>query len=232
MRSVWGRRPAGTVALAFAALCACGPSVSDGMTARLPRNLRESVHRDHPTCRGRGIRGREIGPGQWEIDVCGAALAYYVCPTGPQSRWRRCTQQPATSGGQVVAAQPQPTYVVVTGGAQGTQTIVAAAAPAAAAPAPTSAPAPSASPPAAAPTMEQIEAAVRQWLDSHRAEILACTRTAAALVEVRWNAQGVPSVALGGEMHGSAGEPCVVQALSGVQFAVAGQAGAIRHVVQ
>jgi len=212
----------------------------------LPRNVREAVHRDHPSCRGRHIRGLDLGDGRYQVLGCDLNVVY-VCPTGPHSRWRTCAPE-QTAGGYAVATAPaQPVTIVVTGGAQGPQTIQsypaqpapapyqaqpapAQAAPAQAAPA-QAAPA-QAAPATAVPTAEQIEAGVGQWIDSHRAEILSCTGTPAALVEVSWDATGIPVVALGGEMHGSAGEPCVAQALSGVQLNVGGQPGSVRHVVQ
>jgi hypothetical protein len=193
----------------------------------LPRNVRESVHRDHPSCGGRHIRGLDLGGGRYQVLGCDLNVVY-VCPTGPHSRWRACMPE-QTAGGYAAATSPaQPVTIVVTGGVQGPQTIQSYPAQ----PAPQAAPPPAPAQAWAAPTAEQIEAGVGQWIDSHRAEILACTGTPAALVEVTWDATGIPAVALGGEMRGSPGEPCVAQVLSGVQLNVAGQPGSIRHVVQ
>lgn len=212
----------------------------------LPRHVRNAVHRDHPTCRGRHIRGLELGGERYQVLGCDLNVVY-VCPSGPHSRWGTCVPEPTAGGYAAATAPAQPVTIVVTGGAQGPQTIQSYPAqpaqpayPAQAEPAQTYPPAqpaqayPAQQPPAAyaAPTPEQIEAGVAQWIDSHRAEILACTGTAAALVEVTWDATGIPVVALGGEMRGSAGEPCVAGVLSGVQLAVAGQPGSVRHVVQ
>ena len=221
------------VAMVVVTAIACG-----GRYPLLPRNVRESVHRDHPTCRGRHIRGVDLGGGRYQVLGCDLNVVY-VCPTGPHSRWQSCMPE-QTAGGYAVATAPaQPVTIVVTGGVQGPQTIQsypaqpaqAQAQPPQAYAAPQAEAAPQAQA-AGVPTPEQIEAGVGQWIDSHRAEILACTGTPAALVEVAWDATGIPAVTLGGEMRGSQGEPCVAGVLSGVQLNVAGQPGSVRHVVQ
>lgn len=225
------------VGLTLSLATACG--ARDGFTARLPRNVRESAHRDFPEqCRGRGIRGRELGGGRFEI-VCQDAAVHvvYACPG---SRWGSCVVE-QTSGGMVaIGPQPQqPVLVQVTGGVamQPGTTVQVTSAPSyttdgTGQPVAQAAVQPTAQPAGPAPTMAQIEAGIHGWIDSNRAAILACTQTPAALVDVSWTAQGVPAVALGGEMHGTAGEPCVQQTLANVVFSVGGQAGAIRHVVQ
>ena len=202
----------------------------------LPRYMRASVERDYPACRGR-VRGYELGNMQYRVTSCGLDVVYQ-CPGGRQE----CYQIGQTAGGYATQypAQPQQQgagVIVVTGGVSGSETITAYPAQPVqtdaqqvqAQPATTTT---TAQPAAAAPTREQVEAGVGQWVDSHRAEILSCTGTPAALVEVTWDASGTPVVALGGEMHGSTGEPCVARVLSGVVFNTGGQAGSIRHVVQ
>ncbi len=223
----------GAVVLSFLAI-ACGhrgPRTASYPV--LPRNVRESVHRDYRHCAGRDVRGMDLGNGQYRVLACGLDVVY-ACPIGRHSRWQTCQQ--AGGGMAMVGAQP------VTGGAtvtvytvDGSGSVATTAQPAVVA---TPAPAPATVQPTApattgpVPTPEQVEAGVRQWIDSQRASILACTQTQAALVEVSWTTTGTPSVALGGELHGTPGEGCVATALSGVQFNSGGQAGALRHVVQ
>ena len=165
------------VAMVVVTAIACG-----GRYPLLPRNVRESVHRDHPTCRGRHIRGVDLGGGRYQVLGCDLNVVY-VCPTGPHSRWQSCMPE-QTAGGYAVATAPaQPVTIVVTGGVQGPQTIQSyPAQPAQAQAQPPQAQAYAAPQAQAAgvPTPEQIEAGVGQWIDSHRAEILACTGTPAA----------------------------------------------------
>lgn len=220
----------GIAVLAIASI-ACG---SRGPRV-LPRTVRLSVQRDYPDCRGRDIRGYELGSHRYQVTGCGLDVVY-LCP----GRRRPCVPEQA-AGAYVVAAPPSAAIgvIVVTGGASGPETIqtypaqypagtasAGATAAATASAGPTSSPAP-----ASAPSREQIEAGIGAWIDTHASEILQCTGTQAALIEVRWDASGAPAIALGGEMHGSPGEPCVQRVLSGVQLNVGGQAGSVRHVV-
>jgi len=228
------RTSALVVALASVASAACGSRSTQVEYPVLPRNVRESVHRDHPDCRGREIRGLDLGNGYYRVLACGLDVVY-VCPVGPHSRWRPC--YPDTRGGAATAAgSSQPTSVIIVtpnatsdtaSAAQGTQSAGVAGA--------------SSSGPIAGggdattspvPTREEVEIAIRQWLDANRATILGCTGTAAAVVEVRWNAHGTPTIRLEGSLHRTPGERCVIQALSNAQFQVGGQAGRIQHVVQ
>ena len=234
------------LAVAMAALAigtACG-----GRYRGLPRNVRESVHRDYPDCRGRHVRGEDLGGGRYHVVACGLDVVY-ACATGPHSRWQGCQMegngvvvagggQPigvvvVTSGREVppayAQAQPQP-LVLQTQPAEA-QTVQTQTQPAQTQPAQTQ-PAQPAQQAAAQPSTEQVEGVIRQWLDSQRATILGCTQTQAALVEVAWTDAGVPTIALGGEMHGSPGEGCVAQQLAGVQFQNVGRAGQLRHVIQ
>ena len=202
----------------------------------LPRNVRESVHRDYPDCRGRHVRGENLGGGRYRVVACGLDVVY-ACATGPHSRWRGCQME--GSGVVVAGAQPVGVVVVTTTGGEvppaytQPQVMVLETQPAPAQSQPPTVQAEAApQQPAAAPSSEQVEGVIRQWLDSQRATILGCTQTQAALVEVSWTDAGVPTVALGGEMHGSPGESCVAQQLAGVQFQNVGRAGQLRHVIQ
>ena len=221
------------------------PDARTGL-ALMPRVVRESVHRDYAYCGGRDVRGIAMGNGQYRIVACGLDVVYQ-CPVGRHSRWRRCDRVGTVAAATVPAsyAQPAPapaaasggtvTVITVTGsaggqvyttdgsaGATATATAPAATAPAATAPT-TSAP---------APTREQVETGIRGWLDSQRTAILSCTQTEAALVDVAWTAEGTPGIALGGELHSTAGEQCVVAALGGVRFNTGGTEGTLRHVIQ
>jgi len=205
--------------------------VGCGGSRGMPRALSASIARDYPGCVGVPMRAVVLDPMHYEVLGCGIDVVY-TCPRGARGRAAACGQVGPMGGGPA-AAQP---YVLVQGGTSGAETIpppppayVGAAAPAPAAPVQPTAQVTVEAPP---PTMDQIEAAVAQWLDQNRAAILGCTRTPAALVEVSWTAAGATSITLGGEMHGSPGEPCVVQALGSVRLHVGGQAGQTRHVVQ
>jgi hypothetical protein len=199
----------------------------------LPRNVRESVHRDYPDCRGRDMRGADLGDGRYRVVACGLDVIY-ECSAGPHSRWRTChlaggapgASVVYASGGEVPLAYQQPAP------AAPTATAVVTVDPMAPPPQP-AAPTPSAAAPTApTPGGEQVELALRGWLDTQRATILGCTGTPAALVEVAWTADGVPTIALGGEMHGTPAEACVVRSLPRVQLQNAGGPGALRHVIQ
>ncbi|UJR85423.1 hypothetical protein [Sandaracinus amylolyticus] len=179
----------------------------------LPRNVRESVQRDFPDCRGRDVRGLDLGGSRYQVVACGLDLVY-ACAA---DRRRDCQIEgtgvvAVSGGGEVPAAyaqpQPQPMPVLQT------------------------TPTPTAQPTTTTPSREQVEQVIRAWLDTQRGAILGCTQTQAALVEVQWTAEGTPTIALGGEMHGSPGETCVVQHLAGVQFQNVGAAGELRHVIQ
>lgn len=204
----------GTMALGTVA---CGRG--DGLR-RLPRYVTTSARRDFPSC-GRGaVRGRELGGGRYEMIDCGVQVVY-ACPRHA-ARWRGCELEQQAQPVYAVVQQPQPQQgvVVVTAGGQAEQ------------PATVLVPPPPQDPSTQTPQQQATEATVRQWLDGNRAAILQCTQTQAALVEVTWTAEGIPSVMLGGEMHGTPGEQCVVQALGSVQFQNTGGAGQVRHVIQ
>lgn len=199
---------------------ACGRG--DGLR-RLPRYVATSVQRDFPDCRGRHVRGRELGGGRYEVVDCGMNVVY-ACPRHA-ARWRGCElEQQQAQPVYAVVQQPQQQQgvVVVTAGGQATGQTATVLVP----------PPPQDTAGAQTPQQQATEATVRQWLDGNRGPILQCTQTQAALVEVVWTAEGVPTVALGGEMHGTPGEQCVVQALGSVQFQNTGGPGQVRHVIQ
>lgn len=200
----------GLAMFVIAAVSACGARSPYRV---LPRNVRASVERDFPDCRGREVRGVDLGGSRYQVVACGLDVVY-ACAA---DRRRDCQMEgtgvvAVSGGGEVPAAyaqpQPQPVQVLQTTPTQ------------------TAEPAP------AQPSREQVEQVIRTWLDTQRATILGCTQTQAALVEVQWTAEGAPTIALGGEMHGSPGETCVVQRLAGVQFQNVGTAGELRHVIQ
>lgn len=194
---------------------ACGRG--DGLR-RLPRYVTTSVHRDFPDCGRRDVRGRDLGGGRFEVVGCGMDIVY-ACPRHA-ARWRGCEleqqQQPAYAVvQQPMQQQPQGAVVVVTAGGQVEQQQQVLV-----------------TPQAQTPQQQATEATVRQWLDGSRAQILACTQTQAALIEVTWDATGVPTIMLGGEMRGTPGENCVRQQLGAVQFQNTGGPGQVRHVIQ
>lgn len=82
--------------IGLAALGGCGGR------ANLPRNVRESAHRDFPNCRGRDIEGEvlDVAQNTYLVNACGVQVVY-VCPTGAHSRWRRCERVDPTAGGAV-----------------------------------------------------------------------------------------------------------------------------------
>lgn len=60
----------------------------------LPRNVRESFHRDHPECGSRDMSGTDLGAGRWSVQGCGSS-GVYVCRTGEHSRWHLCELESA-----------------------------------------------------------------------------------------------------------------------------------------
>lgn len=215
-------RAAIAVAVAIVAV-ACGAAQYEGRT--LPRNVRSAVQRDFPGCGGRHVRGEHLGGGRFHVLSCGLNVVYQ-CRRG---RWGGCqleqqmvvaTAQPQAAGTVVVMGTAPQGGLVITETQPAQQGQVVQAQPA------------QAQPVAPTPEDDPVAIAVRGWLDAQRATILGCTQTQAALIEATWSAQGAIAVQLGGEMHGTPGEQCVVQHLSGVQLQNVTTAGTVRHVIQ
>lgn len=191
---------------------ACGRG--DGLR-RPPRYVATSVNRDFPQCGRRDVVGQDLGGGRFRIVACGMDVVY-ACPA-QAARWRGCNLEQQQMGYAVVQPQQQQVTVVSAGGDQGTATVLVP-------------PPPQAT--AQTPQQQATESTVRQWLDGNRATILACTQTQAALIEMTWTAQGVPTISLGGEMQGTPGEQCVRSQIGSVQFQNTDGPGQLRHVVQ
>lgn len=75
------------------------------------------------------------------------------------------------------------------------------------------------------------EAAVRAALDAAHADVLACVARDRVVVRATWDAAGVVSLALQGDLAGSPEEGCVRAALSALS-APAGAAGTVLHLVR
>jgi len=72
---------------------------------------------------------------------------------------------------------------------------------------------------------------VRAWIDAQREAILACTERTSAVVIARWDASGVVTLTLSGDLAGSTQEGCM-RAATGAQQDTTGTSGELRHLVR
>lgn len=80
------------------------------------------------------------------------------------------------------------------------------------------------------PEVSPLEIAVRDWLDANATDILACTNTDKAVINVRVDEEGQPTVSLRNELGETAAEGCVRSALPEHTFEEG--AGEVVHLVR
>ena len=79
--------------------------------------------------------------------------------------------------------------------------------------------------------LPDIEQVIRGGLDARREDVLACVGRDRVGVRASYTPEGIVSLALQGELAGTAEERCVQQVLEGVRVRATGEEGVVIHLV-
>lgn len=142
------------------------------------------------------------GESVWQVNGCGNEI-WVACTNGRNEPYCTQVRRPGSAGGEATASAAT--------------TDAAAAGSVAAAP---------------VPVARTVDASVREFLDAHVDDVLACTGGSRVALRARWDANGTLVLFLNGAAARSAEEGCVRAAVGEHIVAEPGEGGELLHLVR